>query len=186
MSQSEETKRKLLEAAWSVFTEKGYYKAKVADISAEAGVAKGTFYLYFDSKIGCFNQLWACFTKAFGEELDREYAELDTNSIYKIPETIQNSIKKHRELMTIAHFEQEHLSDEVVELYKRVPTKIKGIFREALRKRGESEKMVVMKTNMVFGMVNKYMLDRIYILNPKMEFDDDFPIDTIKFIIDEV
>jgi AcrR family transcriptional regulator len=40
----------LLTAAQSVFAKKGYHAATVDDITRAAGVAKGTFYLYFQEK----------------------------------------------------------------------------------------------------------------------------------------
>lgn len=46
----EDRKDQLLAAARAVFDEKGYEKATVSDIVRRAGVAQGTFYLYFDSK----------------------------------------------------------------------------------------------------------------------------------------
>jgi AcrR family transcriptional regulator len=43
-------RRDLLDAGLKVLAAKGGPATTVADIAAEAGVAKGTFYLYFDSK----------------------------------------------------------------------------------------------------------------------------------------
>lgn len=40
----------ILAAARAVFARSGYHAASVADIIAEAGVARGTFYNYFESK----------------------------------------------------------------------------------------------------------------------------------------
>jgi AcrR family transcriptional regulator len=40
----------ILDAARTVFLRDGYANARMADIAAEAGVAVGTLYLYFDSK----------------------------------------------------------------------------------------------------------------------------------------
>ncbi len=40
----------LLDAAVSVFAEKGFAAARLDDIAARAGVSKGTIYLYYDSK----------------------------------------------------------------------------------------------------------------------------------------
>ena len=40
----------ILDAAFLLFTTKGLTKTSVADITAAAGVAKGTFYLYFKDK----------------------------------------------------------------------------------------------------------------------------------------
>lgn len=46
----DERRLQLLAAATWVFARKGYRRAGVNDIIARAGVARGTFYLYFDSK----------------------------------------------------------------------------------------------------------------------------------------
>lgn len=43
-------REQLLDAAIAVFAEHGYNSAKVSDIVQTAGVAQGTFYLYFKSK----------------------------------------------------------------------------------------------------------------------------------------
>lgn len=46
----EATRRKLLETAEQVFADVGYHEASIVKITEGAGVALGTFYLYFDSK----------------------------------------------------------------------------------------------------------------------------------------
>lgn len=47
--------RELVEAATAVFLEQGYRRAQMADVAARAGVAKGTVYLYFESKDALFD-----------------------------------------------------------------------------------------------------------------------------------
>ncbi len=49
MSQSS-TREKILEAGKRVIYKKGFYRARVSDITSCAGVAHGTFYLYFKTK----------------------------------------------------------------------------------------------------------------------------------------
>ena len=51
------TRTRLLEAAESVFAELGYHEASIVKITEAAGVAQGTFYLYFASKKEVFDQL---------------------------------------------------------------------------------------------------------------------------------
>lgn len=60
----EDRRRDILEAGLRLLAEKGVAATKVADIAAAAGVAKGTFYLYFDSK----EQLVAALRERFIEE----------------------------------------------------------------------------------------------------------------------
>lgn len=52
MSQSanRETRERLIEAGKKVIFRKGFHRARVSDITAEAGLAHGTFYIYFRSK----------------------------------------------------------------------------------------------------------------------------------------
>ena len=52
-----DTRRRLLDAAESVFGELGFHEASVVKITEAAGVAAGTFYLYFDSKKAIFDEL---------------------------------------------------------------------------------------------------------------------------------
>ncbi len=52
-----DTRRRLLDAAEKVFGAHGYHDASVVKLAEEAGVAAGTFYLYFDSKKAIFDEL---------------------------------------------------------------------------------------------------------------------------------
>ncbi len=51
------TRRRLLDAAERVFGEIGFYGASIVKITEAAGVAQGTFYLYFASKQEVFEEL---------------------------------------------------------------------------------------------------------------------------------
>jgi AcrR family transcriptional regulator len=50
MKKGERRKRELLDIAYRMFLAKGYENTSVDDIIAEAGIAKGTYYYYFESK----------------------------------------------------------------------------------------------------------------------------------------
>jgi AcrR family transcriptional regulator len=53
----EATRRRILDAAEEVFGEFGFYEASISEITRRAGVAQGTFYLYFRSKRDAFVEL---------------------------------------------------------------------------------------------------------------------------------
>lgn len=55
---AEERRAELLDAAMQVFAERGVADATVNDITERADVAKGTFYLYFDTKDHVVAALW--------------------------------------------------------------------------------------------------------------------------------
>jgi AcrR family transcriptional regulator len=52
-----DTRRRLLDTAERVFGELGYHDASIVKITEAAGVAQGTFYLYFGSKKSVFDEL---------------------------------------------------------------------------------------------------------------------------------
>jgi len=49
-ARGEQTRQNLLAAAEQEFGEKGFHKASISSITQRAGVAQGTFYIYFASK----------------------------------------------------------------------------------------------------------------------------------------
>lgn len=51
------TRQKLIDAAELLFGERGFHATGVSDITRSAGVAQGTFYLYFDTKEAIFREL---------------------------------------------------------------------------------------------------------------------------------
>lgn len=68
----------LLNTAYHLFTEKGFQKTSISDIVNEAGVAKGTFYLYFKDKLDIRYKLIA---KKSAEVFKHAYQELQKQSI---------------------------------------------------------------------------------------------------------
>ncbi len=61
------TRAQLIEAARRVFEEKGYMETRIGDITAEAAVAHGTFYTYFESKHELFREVIGSLVSDFGE-----------------------------------------------------------------------------------------------------------------------
>ena len=73
-------KAALLDAARRVFEKRGFLDTRVADIVAEARVAQGTFYTYFDSKDAVFQ---AVATGVVGEMLVALRADTHTGTPYE-------------------------------------------------------------------------------------------------------
>lgn len=53
----ESRRRAVLDASLRVFSEKGYHATRISDLIDAAGIARGTFYLYFESKNAIFHEL---------------------------------------------------------------------------------------------------------------------------------
>ena len=67
----------ILRAATSVFAEKGFFNAKVADIARAAGVADGTVYLYFKNKDDVLHTIFDRAMDEFISEGRRELASIE-------------------------------------------------------------------------------------------------------------
>ena len=75
-TQSQTRRQQILGVAASVFAAKGYHNATVSDIIAGAGIARGTFYLYFKGK----RQIFEVLLDHFLEELKGGIAAIDVCS----------------------------------------------------------------------------------------------------------
>ena len=65
----EKRREEVIQVAAEVFARKGYRAANVTDIVQRAGIGRGTFYLYFDSKQDVFLELIERYFSGFEELL---------------------------------------------------------------------------------------------------------------------
>jgi AcrR family transcriptional regulator len=72
-----ERREYILEKAAEVFARKGYRLASVSDIVESAGIGRGTFYLYFQSKKDIFGELIEVFFSGFEAQLEENHAYLE-------------------------------------------------------------------------------------------------------------
>lgn len=95
----------LLKTAFEAFTTKGFSKTSISDIVNKAGVAKGTFYLYFKDKYDIRNKLIAhkssqLFRNAL-DELGPEIKEMDYEErVIRIIDKIVNQLNENQSLLT--------------------------------------------------------------------------------------
>lgn len=95
----------LLKTAFEAFTTKGFSKTSISDIVNKAGVAKGTFYLYFKDKYDIRNKLIAhkssqLFRIAL-DELGPEIKEMDYEErVIRIIDKIVNQLNENQSLLT--------------------------------------------------------------------------------------
>ncbi|MCQ2508806.1 MAG: TetR/AcrR family transcriptional regulator [Dorea sp.] len=69
----DDTKKRIVEAAWKLFREKGYEKTTVNEIIKTANTSKGGFYYYFEAKDALLNSLY----DLFDEDYMRFYESMD-------------------------------------------------------------------------------------------------------------
>lgn len=94
----------IIEAATTVFMEKGTEKTTISDIVKKAGIAQGTFYLYFPTKLAVMpaiaDELVDKLLSRFKEEVDGE--ELD-DQLRQIIDIIFNHTEEYKELTKLVY-----------------------------------------------------------------------------------
>ncbi len=95
-------RRQILAAAVAVFADKGFHRARIADIAAAAGVGKGTIYEYFPSKKELFQQLLVHIFNTYLEHLRRICREESLEGFLRrlIDESLEH-FQMHREIARI-------------------------------------------------------------------------------------
>jgi TetR/AcrR family transcriptional regulator, fatty acid metabolism regulator protein len=68
-TQQQDTRRKILDSAARIFSEKGYYGSVVDDIVKASGTSKGAVYFYFQSKEQIFLSLVETYVGTVAQEL---------------------------------------------------------------------------------------------------------------------
>ncbi len=101
MENKKEKEEKLLNTAYSLFTTKGIRSTSIQDIVDNAGVAKGTFYLYFKDKYDIRNRLIkkisnSLFQKAI-DNLNKNYINNFEDQVifiinYVVEELVKNKV----------------------------------------------------------------------------------------------
>ena len=143
LSKIEEKKQakenKLLASAYKLFTEKGINTTSIQDIVDDAGVAKGTFYLYFKDKYDLQNKLIIRKSqKLFKEALDNLNKNVIINFEDQLIFVIDYIINIVSNDKTLINFIEKDLSlgiySDVNEIINDNKTGIKEIFIKGLKK----------------------------------------------------
>lgn len=90
-----ERRLQLIDAAMTAFGAKGYHGTQVADIVKEAGVARGTFYLYFDSKREIFDAV----VETIYQRVQGVIKPINKEDVSKVPEEILGNIERATTLL---------------------------------------------------------------------------------------
>jgi len=139
--------QEILDAALTVFAERGYAATRMEDIAGHAGVTKGTIYLYFESKEAVFKALLAesigqkmTELGAIARDFEGKSAELLANMLRFIGDFVCNSdrvalpkilIAEVGNFPELARYYREHIIDRGLALWTEIVDR--GIARREFR-----------------------------------------------------
>lgn len=98
-------KERIVHAAIEVFQEKGIERTKVSDIVKIAGIAQGTFYLYFPSKLSVMPAIAEVMVEKMMSAVQSEVNNADsiTMQLRQIVDAIFQVTRDHSEVMTLIY-----------------------------------------------------------------------------------
>ncbi|CAG7630826.1 TetR/AcrR family transcriptional regulator [Paenibacillus allorhizosphaerae] len=157
---AEEKKEKIIASALKLFEEKGYHSTKVSDIVKDAGMAQGTFYLYFKSKEDLFRSVAeACLDEiagALAQGADEQDAACSPSMMYGV---IRRILAIYYNNLTILNIINQHgaASPEIADIskhfYDKMAGHIKGILQHNDAYPGYTEEQLDMTAYAKIGMV---------------------------------
>ncbi|WP_248930542.1 TetR/AcrR family transcriptional regulator [Paenibacillus hamazuiensis] len=126
----EEKRDRLIAAALKLLEVQGYHNTKVSDIVQEAGVAQGTFYLYFKSKEDLFRSIAESCLGEIVSMLEREDADpCEDDGMYRMITDILKVYAHNRSIIRIISKHgnaSNELHDIMDHFYFRLMTSIKN------------------------------------------------------------
>ena len=186
MTKGEKTREAIFRAAEKVFGQLGFNRATIAEITREAGVAQGTFYVHFKSKIDLMEGLVRYFSHKIRLELQR--VVLQTNDRRDRERVgilaFLKFIRRHREIYQVIP-EAEMVSREVSLWYYN---KLSQGYSEGLKKGIQKEEI----RNLPHIFLARSLMGFIHIIglkwiiwntSPQAELSDQFLKDIIRFIL---
>lgn len=117
-ARGEATRQKLLDAAEALFGRNGFHATGVTDITRRAGVAQGTFYLYFEGKEQVFTELVRHLSRSLRRAIGSEVAGVEGRLAVEEAglRSFLRFAAEHRDLYRIV-FESQYIDPELFRWY---------------------------------------------------------------------
>lgn len=150
----------IIESALKLFEEKGYHNTKISDIVQDAGMAQGTFYLYFKSKEDMFRQVAeACLDEIVGALAQGSSGTEDSGEDRMLHRIIRQTLVIYYENRTILNIINQHgsASPEIADIskhfYGKMASVIKGMLVHYQAYPGYTDEQLEMTAYAKIGMV---------------------------------
>lgn len=167
------TKQRILEAAATVFSDKGYYGAAVDDIVVASDTSKGSFYHFFPNKQGIFlalvDQMYKELLRRVQRAIDRERGAL--RKVDAALRTVLGEFARRRRLAKLLLVEAAGLghafNDKLFELHTKFALLIARYLNEAVEEGSIEPLDATLAAYAWLGAVNEVVLRWLYTGQPE-------------------
>jgi AcrR family transcriptional regulator len=90
----EERRQELVQTAYELFKEKGYEHVNVSDIVDKVGVAQGTFYYYFKTKLDVLNAVIDLYMQHYVVAIEALAGDAGLDPLEKVQAAISSTMKR--------------------------------------------------------------------------------------------
>lgn len=185
-SNKKQKKDALLNTAFDLFITKGIQKTSIADIVEKAGVAKGTFYLYFTDKYDLRNKLIShkanqLLSSSYEEMKTKNFETFEEQMIFMVDNIINHLVADKSLLFLIAkHLSWGIFKNAMTRMDNDYDKNVYELYEQILAESGrtfeEPEIMIYMIIELVSGSIYSPIL-----------YDQPAPIEVIKpYIYDDI
>lgn len=161
-----EKKKKIVEAGFKLFCEKGYYNTNTAEIAKEAGVSTGIVYNYFQDKKDIFIAAVRFYAEGMTGQLYKNLQELKepldlTATLDQLIDIFVNSHtlskEAHEEMLAMSH------TDEDVRAYfYEFEVTTAGTIVELMAQRGFTPTNAQEKVHIAMGLIENFCHEIVY------------------------
>ena len=163
MSDLRDTQSKLIEVAIDLFASKGFRGTSIRDIANSMGMSISNIYHYFGSKEGLLLAILQHSAKQVVDRLSHIY-EKDMDPVERFQLLIRTHIlmsRDHKKEVKIFFLDEEHLSQEGIEINKQFQRNVLNIYRrelQSLKSKGllEYENLTALALN-ILGVINWHL-----------------------------
>lgn len=160
----------IMKAALKIFSEKGFYDAKIVDIAKEAGIGKGTVYEYFRSKEELYKKIIKYSINEYKNNLENIIKENESieNTLISICRFHGYFIEENKNMALALMSNTINLSTDMILWIAQKKLEISKLIQELLEKaeNGFRNDMDVEAATYTFiGALNQYYTKKIYFDN---------------------
>ena len=165
-----ETKKRIIEAAIALFTEKGFHGTSIQEIAAHAGISKGAFYLHFKSKDALQVEIFRYYTSLIQEEMENavDPAQSAKENFLRQTEVQISQIQRHTDFIAMVVRDQAYsLNPELIRFIEELRVSQAEWYREQLTAMyGQAIRPFIHDISVITeGIKNNYMQQ--FISNPQ-------------------
>lgn len=156
-------KKKIIQVATQLFSEKSYHDVTIDEVAAKAGIAKGTIYIYFESKEKLYLGILENGFESIESLIEKEVAKTDPASekLRKVLRLIFGFYRQNLDVLRILSRDETHLIREHYQFTERWRERRVKLYEKILEKGVKEGSFRPINTRLValivFGLVRSVM-----------------------------